>query len=180
MLDPRNLTFVAVLSSNPSIPVGYTQFVRMGDDSGAKRQIASRDGVLLRIFAWVFWVYSLVLPWIVGKDRSADPDRVKAFEASHGDVDTEYWNLPERKNRWHATSVVVKQEWQGRGIGKMLMAEIVARAEEEGVVVGLEASGPGEQLYRRVGFELLGRLKDNFAGARGGVMIYTPSTLKKT
>lgn len=182
MLDPRNLTFVAVSSSDLRTPVGYAQFVRLGDDEGAKRQAASRESLLLRIFGWVFWAYYLVLAWLVGKDKSADLEAVRAFEAEASGIDAEYWGVPERKNRWHTQSVVVKEEWQGKGIGKTLMAEVIARAEKENVVVGLEASEPGELMYRRVGFELLGRFKTTFGGENivdaGGLMMWTPSKRK--
>lgn len=43
------------------------------------------------------------------------------------------------------------------GVGKKLCAAVTQKAEEEGVVVGLEASAMGEWLYRSVGFELLKR-----------------------
>jgi GNAT superfamily N-acetyltransferase len=183
MLDPRNLTFVAVSSSNPSVLMGYAQFVRLGDDEGAKRQIASRASLFLTLAGWLFWLYSLVLGWVVGVDKSCDLERLDAFEAEAKGVDKEHWDLEGRRERWHVQSIVVREEWQGKGIGKILMAEVIARAEGEGVVVGLEASEKGERLYRRVGFELLGRFNINFGEERmwelGGIMMYTPKRLRR-
>ena len=184
MLDPRNLTFVAVSSSNPSAPLGYAQFVRLGDDEGAKRQMASRASLLLTLAGWLFWLYSLVLKWVVGADKSCDLERQKAFEAHTKDSEEGHWDCEGRRERWHAQSVVVREEWQGKGIGKRLMAEVIARAEGEGVLVGLEASEKGERLYRRVGFEVLARFGKSFGEDRikdvGGFMVYTPKRLRIT
>ena len=178
MLDPRNLTFVAVSPSSPSIPVGYVQFVRLGDDEGAKRQIASRKSLLLAVAVWMFWVYCLIEKLVVGEDKSSDPAREQEFAAEAGGIGDQYWSVEGRLNRWHTQSCVVKEEWQGKGIGKKLMAEAIARAEAESVVVALEASEEGEWMYRSVGFELLGRFKTNFGNETGedagGVMMYTP------
>jgi ribosomal protein S18 acetylase RimI-like enzyme len=89
----------------------------------------------------------------------------------------------ERVNRWHAQSVVVLPEWQRRGIGKRLMAEVLRRAERDGVMVGLESSVKGEGLYRKLGFELLGRFTteaDALEGAdKGGVMAWYPEGWKE-
>jgi ribosomal protein S18 acetylase RimI-like enzyme len=89
----------------------------------------------------------------------------------------------ERVNRWHAQSVVVLPEWQGRGIGKRLMAEVLRRAERDGVMVGLESSPKGEGLYRKLGFELLGRFTnevDALEGCdKGGVMAWYPKGWKE-
>jgi hypothetical protein len=55
----------------------------------------------------------------------------------------------------------------------MFMSEVLSRAENENVVVGLESSAAGEYLYKSVGFELLERFKGDgtFMGRAGGVMI---------
>jgi GNAT superfamily N-acetyltransferase len=69
--------------------------------------------------------------------------------------------------------LVVSEEWQGKGIGGRLMNEVVKRAKNQGVVVGLEASPAGEGLYRKLGFEMLGRYSGRVEKeeAGGGVMI---------
>ncbi len=87
----------------------------------------------------------------------------------------------DRENRWHAQSVVVRKEFQGRKAGKRLMAEVIGRAENENVVVGLESSANGEMMYRSVEFELLGRFQggNGFEGDSGGVMLYTPKARRE-
>lgn len=124
----------------------------------------------------------MVVRFAVGEDKSADADRLRAMEELGSGAEKEYWDRPERRNRWYAQSCVVAGEWQGRGIGKRLMAEVIARAESEGVVVGLESSEMGERLYRSLGFELLGRFKkvwDEMDENVGGVMMYTPMQMRE-
>ena len=126
-----------------------------------------------------------MLPWIVGKDRANDHERMRDFDEANKETEADYWGLEGRENRWHVQSMVVDEGWQKRGIGAMLMAEVIARSEEEGVIVGLEASEQGEPLYRKVGFELLARFKPIFAEMTdadpnvGGHFMYTPTVLRK-
>jgi hypothetical protein len=35
MFNPRAITFVVCTKANPSLPVGFAQFVRLGEDAGA-------------------------------------------------------------------------------------------------------------------------------------------------
>lgn len=86
----------------------------------------------------------------MGRDRNVD------VEARRGACEGDCGTVEGRGEGCHAQSVVLRTEWQGRRIGKMLMAE------EEGVVGGLEASEPGERMYRKLGFELLGRFEKGF------------------
>ncbi|CZT46990.1 uncharacterized protein RSE6_07508 [Rhynchosporium secalis] len=180
MFSPRNITYFACEKSRPEEPVGYMQFVRMGDDEFANK--LDREGavtwwVWVMMLSWVWGVYVRTKLWWVGGNRSEDPEAVKKFKAMTEEGDELYWQGREdRRNRWHAQSVVVLEEHHGRGIGKRLMAEVCGRADSEGVVTGLEASASGEWMYRSVGFELLARFKDehNFGGDGGGVMIRHP------
>jgi GNAT superfamily N-acetyltransferase len=178
LLNPRNLTFVACEASNPSYPIGYAQFLRIGNDEGAKKQIASRWSIGLLFLSWIFWLYCKVQAWLI-PDKSVDPKALADFSEWEEAENEKHWNhVPERQNRWYAQSVVVETEFQGRGIGKLLMMEIIKKAEEEGVCVGLEASAPGEHMYRSVGFKLLGPFSElNMAIEKGGgIMMWSPSS----
>jgi GNAT superfamily N-acetyltransferase len=180
MADPRNLTIAAYLASEPGTPIGCVQFVRMGDDEGAKRQIEGRKSVWLWIAGLLFVVWCVVLKWAHGTDRSANVEAEKLFDTWCREEEKTHWSsVPERKNRWHVQSCVVSEEYQGKGIGKRLMGEVLKRADAENVIVGLEATGPGEQMYMRVGFVLLERFVHNFEGGAGGIMMWTPPELKK-
>jgi GNAT superfamily N-acetyltransferase len=178
MFDPRNITVIACEASNPSRVIGYAQFARLGDDEGAMRQIESRKSLWLWALSWLFWAWAKLVVAVNFGDKSCDLKNLRTFEgwcAAEGPV---YWDREDRKNRWHAQSVVVLEEFQGRGIGKRLMKEAIAWAEAENVPLGLEASEPGEKMYRSVGFELLARFQHVVDGDNGGYMMYTPKALR--
>jgi ribosomal protein S18 acetylase RimI-like enzyme len=187
ILSPRNETYVACLSSAEGKVVGAAQFVRLGDDAGARKMI--RDvglvrRVLLWVLCWGFWAWCQVWWLFHGGDKSVDREAVETFAAWCRVDQGRFWEgREERVNRWHAQSVVVLPEWQGRGIGKRLMAEVLRRAERDGVMVGLESSVKGEGLYRRLGFELLGRFTTQAdameGGDKGGVMAWYPEGWKE-
>jgi len=89
-----------------------------------------------------------------------------------------YWNPqthPDRRNRWHANSVVVAPEWQRKGVGTLLMGEVLKWAQSERVVVGLMSSPAGEALYKNLGFQMLGDYHKRVEGEiGGGTMIWYP------
>ncbi len=188
LFTPRNVTFFAYEKSRPEWPIGYVQFVRLGDDEAARKM--DRDaGLVWRLWLWAcswgWWTYTKVVALLYGGvrgDRSADANADAAFGRMVVEETKANWEgKPEMKNRWHAQSVVVCEEFQGRGIGKRLMAEVLERADSEGVIVGLEASAAGESMYRSVGFELLARFsgENTFEGRAGGVMMRKPRTWKE-
>ena len=179
ILQPRNLTLVACKGSLGGKIIGHIQAIRLGDDAGAKNQIRSRWSLKLVVFAWMFAVWWKVVQMIMG-DRSGTKESLAIFLKSAEEDKKLYWENKERTNRWHVVSCVVLKEFQGRGVGKKLLESITAKAEEEGVVVGLEASEEGEHLYIKCGFKLLGRFKDDFGGIQGvgGVMMWSPSGKK--
>jgi GNAT superfamily N-acetyltransferase len=190
MLDPRNVTFVAVPSSGPDAGrvVGYAQCVRLGDDEGAKAVLKANGrvwNVLLKLFGVLFTAWCKIVSLVVGGDKSADEDAVHRFFTLADQQDAMYYDsekYPERKNRWHAQSVVVSKEYQGKGLGKRLMGELIGRAEKEGVPIGLESSKEGEMMYRSVGFELMARFHDGFGledEGYGGMMLYSPKAWRK-
>jgi GNAT superfamily N-acetyltransferase len=102
-----------------------------------------------------------------------------------------YWKdpqHPEYANRWHVQSIVVRSEWQRKGIGKRLMDEVIERAKAENkarsvnkegqkaaqIFIGLESSPDGEWMYRKLGFRLLGLFCKSPESEGGGVMIWEP------
>ncbi|KAI9047523.1 hypothetical protein LZ554_008239 [Drepanopeziza brunnea f. sp. 'monogermtubi'] len=180
MLSPRNVTLFAYEASQPARPVGYVQFVRLGDDGPARAMDRDAGPKWWRLalwgMGWAWWLYTR--SWLAGRDRSADLEADEAFEGMLAREGGRYWGVGrlERASRWHAQSVVVAQGFQGRRVGKRLVAEVLGRADEEGVVVGLEASRAGEPMYRSLGFELLGRFGGgvDFEGGAGGFMMRRP------
>ncbi|KAB8261553.1 acyl-CoA N-acyltransferase [Aspergillus pseudonomiae] len=179
--NPRCIGFVAVSASDPGTPVGYAQFIRLGEDKAARDLIAAQSSIWNTLRRWWVtvrtWIETLVRP-----DRSVDADAVAEFEKAVEEDNVRFWESAEMKRlygeRWHAQSVVVSADWRRRGIGRRLMGEAMRRAQEEGVVVGLEASGDGEQLYRSLGFELRGRfcmILGSEDGNVGGIMMWRPT-----
>lgn len=183
MLDARYLSFVATVDGEDGdgeVLVGEAQFRREGEDAGAKTQINQRWSLWLVLGAWLFWAWTKTSGFVFGGNRSIDKARMTAFangQVRHANIWAKW------PNRWYADSVVVDEKFQGRGIGKMLMGEIIWRAKAEGVVVALESSGNGERLYRSLGFKLLERfdlvegLSEEAYGLRGGFMIWEQDSL---
>ncbi|KAE8139073.1 acyl-CoA N-acyltransferase [Aspergillus pseudotamarii] len=176
--NPRCIGFVAVSASNPGLPVAYAQFIRLGNDEAARRLIAAQSSIWKTLCRWCMtawvWIENILRP-----DRSVDSDAVGRLEKSAEADDLRFWGSDEMKRlygeRWHAQSVVVSADWRRRGIGRRLMGEALRRAQEDGVVVGLEASEDGEKLYRSLGFELRGRFSLLLGGeAEGGIMMWRP------
>lgn len=180
-LNPRSIGFVAVSASAPGIPVAYAQFIRLGNDEAARRLVSQQASFWLTVQRWWFslraWIENLIWP-----DRSVDRNAMRAFGASAEVDDRKFWQSDEMKaryqDRWHVQSLVVSSQYQRRGLGRMLMNEVLTRAQADGVVVGLEASEDGEKLYRSLGFELRGRFSMNLGTEVGGVMMWSPKKLQ--
>ncbi|KAJ5166002.1 hypothetical protein N7492_006298 [Penicillium capsulatum] len=178
-LNPRNIGFVAVKASKPQEPLGYAQFIRLGNDRAALHLISQQSSFWLTLQQWWSRIRIAVTNFI-WPDRAVDRNAKREFLQST-ELDMErYWMSPAMKakyeNRWHAQSVVVSSAYQRRGIGRLLMAEVLHRAQDEGVVVGLEASTEGEKLYRNLGFELRGPFSMIIGLSAGGIMMWTPAS----
>ncbi|KAJ5272833.1 hypothetical protein N7478_007958 [Penicillium angulare] len=177
-LDPRNIGFVAADALNPSKPVAYAQFIRLGHDQAAVQLVATQSSVWLTLRRWWFKIHTSVVNFF-WPDRSIDPAAMGAFMKSvHHDTHL-YWGSPEMKsmNRWHTQSVVVSSFYQRLGLGRRLMDEVLRRAQDEGVVVDLEASEDGEKLYQNLGFQLRGPFSMVLPHAGlmlGGFMMWSP------
>ncbi|KAJ5579938.1 uncharacterized protein N7459_005923 [Penicillium hispanicum] len=176
--NPRSLGFVAVTASSPYKPIAYAQFARLGNDEAALDLVAQRASFWRTLQKWWLAIQASIVDFF-WPDRSVDHRAMRKFMRSVERDRLQYWDSPEMKakyeNRWQAQSVVVSSAYQRRGIGRMLMAEVLGRAQEEGVVVGLEASGEGERLYSSLGFALRGPFSMNVGPPAGGVMMWTPS-----
>ena len=184
LLEPRNINILATI---PGQRNGETEEVaalivmrRLGDDEGAKRQIASKSSIWLWLATWMLWFVTKLWNVVLDGNKSASKEGLDILNQAVKEHQELYWDpvkFPERQCRWHTLSVAVSPAHQGKGIGKMLINEVIKRAEEERICVGLEANINGEPLYRKVGFELLGRFNLVLAEEerdRGGVMLWRP------
>ncbi|KAJ5454593.1 uncharacterized protein N7458_005549 [Penicillium daleae] len=175
--DPRSIGFVAVEPSSPHKPVAYIHLTRFGDDEQARRLIAAQDSLWRRLCHRLLQLRTMIVNYL-WPDRSTDHDAARQFDESAKRDSEKYWGSDEMRakygNRWHVRGLVVSSSHQRRGVGQALMAEVLQRAQQEGVVVGLEASGDGEKLYRLLGFEMRGPFSMIVGPPVGGFMMWTP------
>lgn len=144
MLDPRVRSMVACEATKPDVPIGYIHFKRLGDDQEAERIIREKASVQLWVLRWLVWAWYLLLSVVLG-NKASDPKSLKVFFEWVTEDNKTYWESHKaRHSRWHVQSFVVLPMFQGKGLGKRLMAEVTKRAVEENVVIGLEASPEGE------------------------------------
>jgi ribosomal protein S18 acetylase RimI-like enzyme len=191
ILSPTNLIMVAYLKDNPSKIVGYASSARIGDDTGAQEFRQSKP-VLSRLITSV--LFTLFSTWYavsnkIWKNRAASPENMQILMNGRKMDDSKFWDgekFPLRKNRWHVNSLVVLPEFQGQGVGRLLMNDVLERAQRERVLVGLSASPEGEFLYRKLGFEYLGDFSmrvDNFLEGDkpgGGHFIWLPEGVERS
>lgn len=155
------MTFVACSASDMDRPVGHITFMRQGNDAGAKdfkRSVAWNPvfKLWLYILAWIFWLYDKV-DELIRKPRAFDPAALKQLKEWNTADNAKYWTShPERTNKWYIPGLIIHPDYQGKGVGKLLMAVVLEKAQSERALVGLIASRHGEFLYRKLGFELLG------------------------
>lgn len=182
-VNPTSLSIVACPVDNPDTPVGYSQSFRIGDDQGLRNSVYRKGfamRLLLYVLSWIFWAYDKVDEWIF-PDKISDLQNLKTFDTWMAQDKAKYWTpYSERNNRWHCSSVIVSPDYQGKGVGRLLMKEVLERAQNERVPCGLTASAHGEILYRKLGFEYLGdfchRVEEETEeeNAGGGIMCWWP------
>ncbi|OAF58699.1 hypothetical protein VC83_04973 [Pseudogymnoascus destructans] len=174
MVSPRNRGFVAVGDGET---VGYMQCVRLGDDEGALQVAKEKKKWWSGLVEWGYGIYMKCAAWAF-PDRSESAEGMAEFIKTGVLENEKHWkDREDRKNRWYVQSVVVAEQWRGRGVGKKLMAWVLEQAQKEGVVVSLEASMMGERLYRSIGFDLLDRFImkiDENDESEGGIMMWSP------
>jgi len=184
-VNPSCLSVVACPAGHPKTPIAFTQSERVGDDEGAREFVREKGRawlLWLYMLSWVFWIYDKIDLW-VWPDTISDVQNLKTF-GEWQKLHSNHWTMyPERKNRWQAMNVVVGPEYQGKGVGKLLMKALIERAQIERIPIGLSASTHGRYLYSKLGFEALG----DFTGWRelwrergvtvdpgGGIMCWFP------
>ncbi|KAF7958140.1 hypothetical protein EAE96_003702 [Botrytis aclada] len=186
-LNPRNLTLVVCSPASPDALVAYGMYSRKGLDSGVEKFVNERSA----LERWARWILSSILGVLFALYNYLRPDRATSkpnnavFDHSIKMDQERYWapeSFPRRQNRWHVNTIVVLPEYQGKGIGKLLMKYILERARKENLPAGLTASIEGEKLYRNLGFKWLGDFYTRVGrqhGDGGGHMIWWPEGLEK-
>ena len=79
--------------------------------------------------------------------------RYYIWKENQAKAQSELWTDP--KGYYFLNIMVVLPETQGKGIGKLLMAEVTDQADREGMKCYLESSRdvPNMQIYGRMGFQ---------------------------
>lgn len=79
-------------------------------------------------------------------------------------------------DEWEVESVVVDQPVRRRGIGALLLEDLVRRAVEESasavVLEARESNHPARQLYEKIGFEQVAMRKDYYQGPLEHALLY--------
>lgn len=88
-----------------------------------------------------------------------------------------FWsgNLEEH---WFMKKLCVDRVWRRHGIGMMLVQWGLDRAEEEGVVVGLDSTEQGMALYRKAGFVQVGVFEVWDPDMSVPVLLWRPKTVE--
>ena len=179
--NARSIGFVAAKPSSPHMPIAYAQFIRLGNDEAALRLIAQQSSFWRTVQNWWLQIQMSIVNFF-WPDRSINPDAMRRFDKAAEHDAQQYWDSANMKarygNRWHVQSVVVSSPYQRQGIGRILMGEVLQKAQDEGVVVGLEASGDGEKLYRQLGFGMRGPFSLIIGQPVGGIMMWKPKKIE--
>ena len=94
--------------------------------------------------------------------QDVDPDRVIGFALTRQVLDEEEILL-----------IAVVPAVRGTGVGRELLAEVIERARNRSVrqiFLEMRDGNPAEHLYRRFGFEKIGRREGYYRGAIGGAL----------
>lgn len=93
-------------------------------------------------------------------NRAADPEKEDVIERSEPFLD-HVWVGPERGEGWYLNFLAVAPEYQGRGVGKRMVAWGLEQAEKEGVSASVIAAYSKDSFYQTCGFDtMVGRAGD--------------------
>ena len=96
------------------------------------------------------------LVWFVGlfvENRAADPKLESIVEKSYGYLDHVWDAEKKRCPSWYIESMAVDPDFQGRGIGKLLIQQGLAIADGEAVSASVISADGKEEFYQKCGFE---------------------------
>ncbi|ETN38034.1 uncharacterized protein HMPREF1541_07657 [Cyphellophora europaea CBS 101466] len=86
-------------------------------------------------------------------NRAADPEREGIVERSYGYIDHVWDPVKSRCPSLYLESMAVDPQWQGRGIGKLLVQRGISMAEKEGISASVISADGKEGFYQKCGFE---------------------------
>jgi GNAT superfamily N-acetyltransferase len=91
----------------------------------------------------------------IWRNRAADPAHERIIEASEasGCLDHIWDPARNRCPSWYIESMAVDPDWQGKGVGRLLVEDGLKLAESEGVSASVIAADGKEDFYRKCGFD---------------------------
>lgn len=177
LLNPWQVSLVAVPLNGENRVVAYVRFKREGDDAAARQFFSARWS----LWNFLLWWYSRIDASVRNffwPDRTVDKEAQKKGREARQKAAFELWGQPAMQklygNRWHLTTLLTATDWQRQGLGRHLTQIVLNQAEKERVVVGLEATAEGEKLYTQMGFQLRARSEVAVGGYRETYMMWTP------
>lgn len=66
----------------------------------------------------MWWAWCLLVGWVVGGDKSTDPERMKVAEGAFKATGLKFWSSEQYKSRWHVRS----ESW--RAVPEMPVQEV--------------------------------------------------------
>ena len=116
------------------------------------------------------------LPFLPLYNRAAAPEQEQIIEASEPFLSHIWDTARQRSPSWYIESMAVDPQWQGRGVGRMLVQEGMQLAESEGVCASVISAEGKEEFYRRGGFTT-GPVGRSGCGGRGNPLAGVPGGL---
>lgn len=150
--------------------IGVAIWERVGDSKAARAWKSRNQGLGLAIERGLMYLEELYFNAFIG-DRSADKRRVATYYAS---IDTNF--LREScKEYWYLQNLAVDPAYQRRGAGQLLTKWGIEKAREEGCCVALDATIMGQQVYEKLGFQVVKIIPGDVTGAGSlPIMVWQP------
>lgn len=114
---------------------------------------ANSAGSWYNFFARAF----ITLRFKLNPIKDMNPHTAAALQRTLSPIEKELKNTPRRKEAWYLSVVAVDPAYQGQGLGRLLLEEVLKVMDQAGVVTWLVGLRGLEGLYEKFGFKTLAR-----------------------